>query len=160
MIQYTLEVQGLDKLNDSFQRAPQITMKHLTLAMNKSLVKLQATAKELAPVDTNRLRNSILISPAVVTGNTITGSVGTNVTYSVFQEAGTGIYGPLGRPITPKTKKVLAWQGKGGDWHYAKQVKGVRPKYYMKGSLEQNTEAVNGYFAQASDDIVAELGGS
>ena len=75
----------------------------------------------------------------------------------MYQEIGTGIYGPLGRPITPKTKKVLAFVGRGGKMVFAKSVKGVRGRYYMKGSLEQNQRSIDAFFATAADDIARDL---
>lgn len=35
--------------------------------------------------------------------------VGTNIPYALAVEQGTGVYGPKGQPITPKTAKALAW---------------------------------------------------
>jgi hypothetical protein len=159
MITYNVSVKGLSELQKQFARAPQITMSRLKPAMDKSLTRLQATAKELAPVDTNRLRSSILIQPVTVTGSAISGSVGAGTTYAAAQETGSGIYGPFGRPIRPKTKQVLAWKS-GGTWHFAKEVKGVRPRWYMRGSLERNRSAIDGYFATAAAEVARELGGS
>ena len=159
MLTYHIKVQGLDQLNTSFQRAPQLTKSRLTVAMNKSLVRLQSSAKALAPVDNGTLRSSIVINPTVWNGSTAVGSVGTGpMAYAVYQEVGTGIYGPAGRPIRPKNKKVMAWQ-KNGKWHFAKEVKGVRPKWYMRGAAEQSTQAINGYFQTAMDEVTAALAG-
>lgn len=158
MITYTVSVKGLSELQKQFARAPQITMSRLKPAMDKSLTRLQATAKELAPVDTNRLRSSIAIQPVSITGSAISGSVGAGTIYAAAQETGSGIYGPYGRPIRPKTKRVLAWKS-GGTWHFAKEVKGVRPRWYMRGSLERNRSAIDGYFATAAAEVARELGG-
>jgi len=157
MIAYTVEIKNLPELQNLYRQAPEIAGKKIIEAGNKSLLSLQATAKQLSPIDSGRLRQSILVSPMQQSGNTFTGSVGTNTAYSVYQEIGTGIYGPLGRPITPKAKKVLAFVGKGGKMVFAKSVKGVRGRYYMKGSLEQNQRAIEGYFATAADDIARDL---
>jgi hypothetical protein len=158
MISYQLKVEGLDGLERAFRRAPDLTKSKVTTAMNQSLVRLQATAKSLAPVDTSRLRSSILIEPVVWSGSEARGQVGTNVEYAAHQEQGTGIYGPTGQPIRPRTKKVLAWK-KGNTWHFAKEVKGVRPKWYMRGSIERNQSAINGYFATALDEVTQSFTG-
>jgi hypothetical protein len=158
MLTYHIQVQGLSELNQSFQRAPELTQARVTVAMNKSLVRLQATAKSLAPVDQGILRGSLLISPTIWNGSTATGSVGTNLAYSIYQEQGTGIYGPHGTPIRPKTKKVMAWN-KNGTWHFAREVKGVRPKWYMRTSAEQNQSVINGYFNTAMDEVARALAG-
>lgn len=158
MIRYEVEVEGLTRLQTQFQKAPQLTMPRLKDAMGKSLARLQATAKDLAPVDTGTLRGSIIPKPMIISGSTITCSVGTGLDYSLHMEQGTGIYGPRRTPIRPKNKKVLAWK-QGGAWRFAKEVKGVRPRWYMRGSLERNTDAINRYFATAADEVARELGG-
>ena len=156
-ITYTVEIKNLKELQDRFKQAPDITAKHIIGAGNKSLISLQGTAKQLAPVDTSRLRQSILVSPMKRTGNVISGSVGTSTTYSVYQEVGTGIYGPKHAPIKPKTKKFLAFKTKDGKWIRAKSVKGVRGRFYMKGSVEQNQRRIDGYFEQAAANITRDL---
>jgi len=164
MITYNVAVKGLTELQKQFARAPQLTMSRLKPAMDKSLTRLQATAKELAPVDTNRLRGSIIIKPMTISADRLEGRVtaggnaGTNVSYAEWQERGTGVYGPYHRPIRPKTKQVLAWKN-GGTWHFAKEVKGVRPRWYMKGSLDRNKSVIDGYFATAATEVALELGG-
>ncbi len=160
MITYQATLQGdtLQQLIASYAQAPQITATHTMAAMNKSLVNYQGTARQIAPIDQGLLRASIQISPARHEGNRIEGSVGTALNYAPAQEAGSGIYGPTGQPIRPKTKKVLAWYS-GGSWHFAKEVKGVRPRWYMRGSLERNQARTDAYFATASHDIATALAG-
>ncbi len=102
MIAYTVEIKNLPELQNLYRQAPEIAGKKIIEAGNKSLLSLQATAKQLSPIDSGRLRQSILVSPMQQSGNTFTGSVGTAVAYAAWMESGTGIYGPLGRPITPK----------------------------------------------------------
>lgn len=68
-------------------------------------------AKDLAPVDTGQLRNSISHAvdesePAVY--------IGTNLEYAPYVELGTGQYNPQGRP-TP-----WVYQDAKSDWHWTK----------------------------------------
>ena len=86
-------------------------------------------------VDTGRLRASIntqLVTrdgqPAVL--------VGTNVRYARWVHDGTGIYGPRGRRITPKSHKRLRFRPKGSrKFVYARSVAGMRPNPFMKNAL-------------------------
>lgn len=56
--------------------------------------------------------------------------------YDLFQEVGTGIYGPKGRPIRPRVAKALRWIDKAtGDTVFAKQVRGVRPKRFFRDAM-------------------------
>jgi len=155
-ITYSVSIPNLPSLQAAFTKASELTRQAVTTAINKSLVGYQATAKQLAPIDQGILRGSIQIQPAVWTGNNATGSVGTTTKYAVFQEIGTGIYGPRHTPITPKTKPVLAWFS-GGAWHFAKSVKGSKPHWYMRGSVEANQSKTEGYFAQALDDVATQI---
>lgn len=70
----------------------------------------QVAAQKLAPVDTARLKNSIYI----VGRGDFKFAIGTNVYYAIFQELGTGLYGPYHQTFTivPKTPGgVLAFAG-------------------------------------------------
>lgn len=160
MIVYDVKLQddALQQIIAGLQQAPDITAKHTMRAMNQSLVAYQGTARQLAPIRDGILRGSIQIEPARHDGNRFEGAVSTGVHYAEAQEAGSGIYGPTGQPIRPKRARVLAWQS-GGKWHFAKSVKGVRPKWYMRGSEEQNQQRVDGYFATAVDALAQEIAG-
>lgn len=99
--------------------------------------RVQAYAKAYAPVDKGPLRASITAD--VTTDETrgrITGRVGSRLPYAIWQERGTGIYGPRGTPIRPKRSRYLRFIPKGGNaFVYAKQVRGVRPQRYLERAL-------------------------
>lgn len=57
-------------------------------------------------------------------------------TYARYQAAGTGIYGPLKKYITPKRANFLSWVDKAsGDRVYAKKVRGVKPTLFFTKAL-------------------------
>jgi hypothetical protein len=97
----------------------------------------EQTIAALAPVDTGQLRQRIeadrSTSEASVRFRAPTDS---EAPYALFQEVGTGIYGPLGRYITPKRAAMLSWVDRSGDRVFAKRVRGVRPQHYFKRGLE------------------------
>lgn len=68
-------------------------------------------AKDLAPVDTGQLRNSI---SHAVDESEPAAYIGTNLEYAPYVELGTGQYNPQGRP-TP-----WVYQDAKGDWHWTK----------------------------------------
>nr|DAE74777.1 MAG TPA: putative tail component [Caudoviricetes sp.] len=80
-------------------------------------------AKNLCPVDTGNLRNSIT---HMVNDGEKAAYVGTNSEYGVYVECGTGIYYPGGRQ-TPWT-----YQDENGDWHL---THGQRAKPYIKPAV-------------------------
>lgn len=153
---YTVAIPQLPALQAAMAKAPELTRQAIMTAMNKSLVGYQATAKQLAPIDQGILRGSIQQLPITWSGNSATGVVSTDLAYSRFMEEGTGIYGPAHTPITPKTKKTLAWFS-GGQWHFAKSVRGSKPHWYMKGSVEANQRKTEGYFAEALDSVATQI---
>ncbi len=157
-ISYSVSIPQLPALQEAFKRAPEITATAVVGAVNRSLVGYQATAKQLAPVSSGRLRSSILIRPATRTGSRIEGSVGTNVRYATWQEAGTGIYGPRRAPIRPRSAKMLRF-GSGNRTVFARQVRGSRPRWYFRGSVERNQRATEGYFEEALQDVTRHLAG-
>ncbi len=155
-MQYVVRIPRLPELSAAFKRAPEVTRRATAEAINRSLVRYQATAKQLAPVDTGQLRGSILIKPASASGNTIQGSVGTGLKHAIFMEQGTGIYGPAKRPIRPKRARMLAWK-KNGQWHFAKEVRGARARRFMQGSLETNQRHTEENFTRALDTIIRSI---
>ena len=83
----------------------------LLRGLEKIGLKVEDYAKNLCPVDTGNLRNSITHmvdeqEPAAI--------IGTNNEYAAYVELGTGIYAEGGRP-TP-----WVYQDAKGNWHYTR----------------------------------------
>lgn len=74
-------------------------------AVNRTRIDVQNEARRRAPVDTGRLRSSI-VSRAEGSGRTVGYVVGTNVNYAAAVE-----YGTAPHVIKPKNKKALFWPG-------------------------------------------------
>lgn len=56
--------------------------------------------------------------------------------YALWQEVGTGIYGPIGKHITPKQARLLSWiDANSGERRFAKRVRGTPPKRYFRKGL-------------------------
>ena len=83
-------------------------------------------AKDLCPVDTGRLRNSI--------GHKVDGEdvyIGTNVEYAPYIELGTGIYNPQGR------KTPWWYQDEKGNWHW---TRGARAQPFLKPAAANHAQ--------------------
>lgn len=69
-----------------------------------------------------------------------------NREYAVFVEYGTGIYGvgegATRQPIRPKTGKFLRWVGKDGQVHFAREVKGMEPRPFLRPALDESHDQV------------------
>jgi hypothetical protein len=82
-----------------------------------------------APVVTGNLRK-LITSYVKGEGADVMGFVIPTAPYSEFVHRGTGIYGPYGIPITPKTAKALAFSI-GGKKVVRKSVKGQKPNPFV-----------------------------
>ena len=81
-------------------------------------------------------------------------SVSDGVAYGIFLELGTGIYGPKGVPITPKTKQALSFEVRtytpkaGGGANVArnrvvvKSVKGIKPMHIWEDALDMSVPEI------------------
>ena len=101
------------------------------IVLFKTMLKMQRIAKRLVPVDTARLRRSIILTPTVV-GSTIF-KLSTNVEYAADVEFGT-------RPhvIKPSSKKALSFKMKGKNIVVKKvQHPGTRPQPYFRPAIFQ-----------------------
>jgi hypothetical protein len=90
-----------------------------------------------APVDTGFLRSTLLISFFVDRKNRPSVRWEAIADYALYQEVGTGIYGPAARYITPVRAKALRWFDKGGNPVFARRVRGSKPKRYFRKGLER-----------------------
>lgn len=102
-------------------------------------VKVQNQAKknlERSPrrIDTGTLRSDIHVELLSMGGKPVV-RVGFNVFYGIYVHDGTGIYGPKGVPIRPKTAKFLSWKSKKGNRVFARQVLGMRPNPFLKDAV-------------------------
>ncbi len=92
---------------------------------------IEGEAKKEAPVVTSNLVNAIT-SEVSADGGTGTVRVTDAAPYAIFVHDGTGLFGPLKQPITPKNKKALYWPGAA---HPVKSVKGQKPNPFMDRAL-------------------------
>lgn len=97
--------------------------------------RVENRAKELVGVDLGRLRSSIT-TDVRADSKGLVGRVGSNVEYALHHHEGTGIYGPRGRPITPKTASVLRFKPKGSStFVFARSVRGSKPNPFLADAL-------------------------
>lgn len=107
--------------------------------MLKRAVRVQAKAKQNlsrppSRIDTGALRASITIAPYLHDGYPAF-RVGSPLKHARWVHDGTGIYGPHHQMIEPKTAKMLAWQGSGGKYIFARQVKGMPPNPFLADAM-------------------------
>ena len=103
-------------------------------AMRDSTLMVQRDARIFAPVDTGRLRASI-VPEVKATADQVQGIVGSNVEYAPYQEFGTGVYA-----MYPTSR---SWK-----------TGGVKPKLFLTGAFAKNEDNIRRRFDQAIEVIV------
>lgn len=119
-------------------------------AMREATVWVQTDAKRNAPVDTGRLRVSIV--PEVRRdGETVLGVVGSNVHYAPYLETGT-------RPHWPPISALETWARRHGTTAYvvARAIarRGVRGRAYLQRALDAHAERIRHHIEDAIQRIV------
>lgn len=79
-------LKGQDRVRRAFRALSERTQPIAEREVRRAALEIQSTAKQLAPVDTGRLRNSIATEYA---DGGLTARIGTNVEYAPYVEFGT-----------------------------------------------------------------------
>jgi hypothetical protein len=103
--------------------------KNMRAGMIRATSAAEAVEVQQAPVRSGNLRK-LITSFVKGEGADVTGTVIPTATYSEFVHRGTGIYGPYGIPIVPKTAKALAFSY-GGRTIVRKSVKGQKANPFV-----------------------------
>lgn len=109
----------------------------IVLDLTRRCIRVQTEAKRLCPVDNGTLRNSIAYEIRV-TANGFVGRVGSNLKYARWRHDGTGIYGPHGTRIVPRTASVLRFPTRGTTSVRRSSVPG-------RGSVRTKSQAPTGF---------------
>ncbi|MBB6716365.1 HK97-gp10 family putative phage morphogenesis protein [Clostridium gasigenes] len=125
------QIVGLDKLMAKLTKLGGNVDLALEKGIKQATKQVQATAKELCPVDTNELRGSIVASTKKDKSGTI-GKVSTNCAHAVYMEFGTGQKGEAS-PSPPKSHKDVSYRE---DW------KGVKAQPYLYPALTSNKDNI------------------
>ena len=101
------------------------------VALLQGTLHLESVVVEEAPAVTGNLRNTISSNVEGMRGVVTIGSK-----YSIYIVEGTGIYGPRGKRIVPKTKKALAFTYKGIPM-VRRSVRGMKPNPFHERAADQ-----------------------
>lgn len=152
----SFDIRGDRELRRAFDRSPQTVERELGRTLTSTAYRAEGVAKRKAPVDTGTLRGSINTEPARREGRDLVARVKTTNRYARYQEEGTGIYGPRRQMIRPKTGRLLAWK-RNGRWHFARQVRGVKPKRFFKQARDEAVDYITGEMKGALRSITRQL---
>jgi hypothetical protein len=99
-------------------------------ALRRGVFELLAMVQDLAPKKTATFVRSITAVVQKIGEDISEGRVGSSLEYARYLEEGTGVFGPKGQPIMPKSKKALFWgafDGKGKPL-IRKRVQGMQAR--------------------------------
>lgn len=173
--QFKLEIQGLAGLTRALKEYPAISR----LILQRAFVGTQAAfAKHTLKGNPVPYRTGFLLASFRFKADTLAARWFPTAAYAPYVEFGTGIYGPRGGLIYPKTARVLSWATGGSTGAYAtsasgrryyksgagtagrvfaRYIKGSRAHPFMQSIVDNSTEDVLKLFAQAEDLINAEI---
>jgi len=118
--------------------------------MRQSVLLVQREAKIQAPVDTGRLRASIV--PEVTRrGTTVVGIVGSNVEYAPYVELGT-------RPHWPPVGALEVWARRHGMSEFAIRRKiamyGTEGRHYLQGAFDKSREQIAALIGRVVANVI------
>ena len=151
--------QSAQELLSSFSEMPQRITLAMAAAMNDENTitvgyiqsrKLSQRGSNTLAVRSNRLRGSVRATLPVVSGTSISSSIGTNVKYAGVHEFGTGPF-----TIRPKNKKALRFSV-GGAFHFAKSVRhpGFPARRMFGSAIEERLPEYNKALSEAITSAV------
>lgn len=135
----------MDEIARNVNGAPMVN------AIRDATLLVTGDARRIAPVDTGRLRASIM--PEVRTmSNEVIGVVGSNVHYAPYMELGT-------RPHWPPSGALAVWARRHGVSEFvirrAIAVRGTKARRFLQGAFEKNKAAIIRRIEQAIGNIVS-----
>lgn len=152
MAQRGIRIKGLNELKSALANYPRITAPHIQMAITRSLLRVERLGKQLAPIDTGRLRNSFTtdIKP-------LRGELEPRVNYAVAIHEGTRPHWPNWRPGSP----LADWSRRHGIPAYlvARKIsrRGTKARPFLKNALDRNIGNIEFEFAKALNDTNREI---
>lgn len=130
-------------------------LKSLALQASEADLRVRANrvlnaARRGCPVDQGQLRASLAVSFTKGSGGGTVARIGSNLPYAIMVHEGTGVYGPSGTPIVPRTKKALRWPTKNNSgsgrrryqagstraYTFSRSSKGVPGRPFLRNALD------------------------
>lgn len=167
MLEFEIIVpKAADDLIKRFVRYDEISDRHLRIAMNKSVVKIEGRAKKNAPVGvSSRLRNSLASEVKSMPGS-IVGRVGSTLKGEVYPAVIERGRKPGSMPPSSALVrwvrirlKVPAKQAKSVAFLVARKIgrRGIMGRFFLRKAWFASKRQVDGYFSKALKAITKEL---
>ena len=141
--------QSPEALADDLETLEDALGRHLREAMEEWVLRVEADAKRLAPVESGRLRGSIASEVQRAGRQILSAHVGTNVEYAQAVEEGRG-------PIEAAPGEVLHFVVNGEDV-FVTRVGPADAQPFLAPAIEQNLGTAEKLIHDAVDNAVAEV---
>lgn len=120
----------------------QVTLAGAADDITRRANRVQNDARSRVPVDTGRLRNSIVVEYFTAPGGAPAARIGSNLEYALFRHEGTGIYGPRGQMIRPRSGRFMVWPVKNNSGSGNRRYSGGRTSRYAFARQTRGTPGV------------------
>jgi hypothetical protein len=159
---YDIDLSDLEKQLKTLERYDEIAARHLTGAMQQSVIILEGSAREFAPVYQGRLRQSIgseVVRDAAP--GSIVGRVGSSLRGEVYP-----LVMELGRPPgkMPLVEALRRWAhlvlgDEGLAFVVARAIgrRGIKGRFFLKQAFEKNQARIGQFFTDALAALAKEL---
>lgn len=145
----TIIIKGIDTTRANLKRIDR-QLSNMRKPMQKATNLVAGVAQSNAPVDTGKLKSSILPSVSS-SGRTTTGVVGSRLGYAPFMELGT-------RPHFPPVSALEGWASRHGmnAFVVARTIarRGLKARRYLQRALDDNRRRIINIFVEAVNKIV------
>lgn len=150
---FKVEVVGLNELVRDVAKAGGNAKPLVRAAITNATSKIQSNVRKRAKHRTGTLQRSV-----ITTVRDVYGIVEVAEKYGEWIENGTGIYGPTGQRIVPKSAKALAFTYMGKKV-FARSVKGMKAAPFFKPGVDESESYVNQQFDKVAEKLVNVMAG-
>lgn len=145
-----IKIDGLKELQKAFSKAPDIVVEVLGPILQKSLILLQASARQFVQKDTSTLASKIITK----TENALSGEVRADTDYAVFVHEGT-------KPHWPPIQAIEPWANRHSipPFMVARSIaaKGTKANPFFDYAKEATQSDIFGFFDSAINNILTKL---
>ena len=146
MAEFIIEIPFIDRFKDLLKQAPEVTMREMRAAADRSLTRLQKRERQEMPRRSGKMASSV---QKRIEG--MGGRVGPRIFYAPYVHDGTKPH-----TILPRNKKALWWPGAA---HPVRRVQhpGTKPNPFVERTLKGEKVAVKNEYVKAGERILQSI---
>jgi hypothetical protein len=156
-----ITIVGDDKAIAKLRGAHRVIREEILKASLDASAMLEATSKTIVPKRTGNLMRAIAYRPRVLPGRTeVVATVAGSAPYARYVFEGTGIYHipDAHEPFTATRHTFMHWRDAHGGSHYARVVRGMRPRPVIEPSVEINHARIIARYEEIGPRVARRLG--